>query len=608
MSVKEQIKSLRSELHKHNYNYYVLDDSSISDYDFDLKLKELKELENLHPELYDSNSPTVRVGGDITKNFATSTHNSPMYSLDNSYSIEDLFDWEKRIKKIIEANIEYTCELKYDGASISLSYVDGKFVKAITRGDGIQGDDVTANIKTIQTVPLILQENYIKEFDIRGEIVMPIEGFKKLNLERVSAGEEPFKNPRNTASGSLKLQDSREVSKRPLECLLYSIVESSGIVKSQHESLKIAKKWGFNVSPHSVLAKSIEEVFDFVSYWESNRYSLPFEIDGIVIKVNSVDQQNELGFTSKFPRWAIAYKFKPEQLTTILNSITYQVGRTGSITPVANFEPIALAGTVVKRASLHNSDFIRKMDIRLNDHVFVEKGGDIIPKIVKVDISKRDHLSTKTNFILNCPECDSVLKKIEGEANHYCINTSDCMPQVSGRIQHFISRKAMDIDGLGAETVNLLVENNLITNYSDLYKLKVENLLGLERMAQKSSEKLINGVEYSKQISFDRVLYGLGIRHVGVTVAKQLARHYNNIDALMCACYEDLESVDEIGGKIAESVISFFSIQENIMIINDLKFYGLNFQIDKSQVVRSNKLANQLFVVSGVFSKFSRDD
>ena len=608
MSVKEQIKSLRSELHKHNYNYYVLDDSSISDYDFDLKLKELKELENLHPELYDSNSPTVRVGGDITKNFATTTHNSPMYSLDNSYSIEDLFDWEKRIKKIVEANIEYTCELKYDGASISLSYVDGKFVKAITRGDGIQGDDVTANIKTIQTVPLILQENYIKEFDIRGEIVMPIEGFKKLNLERVSAGEEPFKNPRNTASGSLKLQDSREVSKRPLECLLYSIVESSGIVKSQHESLEIAKKLGFNVSPHSVLAKSIEEVFDFVSYWESNRYSLPFEIDGIVIKVNSVDQQNELGFTSKFPRWAIAYKFKPEQSATILKSITYQVGRTGSITPVANFEPIDLAGTVVKRASLHNSDFIRKMDIRLNDHVYVEKGGDIIPKIVKVDISKRDHLSTKTNFILNCPECNSVLKKIEGEANHYCINTSDCMPQVSGRIQHFISRKAMDIDGLGAETVNLLVENNLITNYSDLYKLKVENLLGLERMAQKSSEKLINGVEYSKQISFDRVLYGLGIRHVGVTVAKQLAHHYNNIDALMCASYEDLESVDEIGGKITESVISFFSIQENLMIINDLKFYGLNFENSEKKIIKTNKLASQLFVVSGVFTKFSRDE
>ena len=437
---------------------------------------------------------------------------------------------------------------------------------------------------------------------------MPIDGFKKLNLERVSNGDEPFKNPRNTASGSLKLQDSKEVSKRPLECLLYSIVEKKGIIKSQYQSLESAKSWGFNVSPYSVLVKTVQEVYDFVSHWESNRYSLPFEIDGIVIKVNDIDQQNELGFTSKFPRWAIAYKFKPEQSSTVLNSITYQVGRTGSITPVANFDPIDLAGTVVKRASLHNSDFIKKMDIRLNDHVYVEKGGDIIPKIVKVDISKRDHLSTETKFISNCPECGSELKKNEGEANHYCVNTTLCLPQVSGRIQHFISRKAMDIDGLGAETVNLLVENKLINNYSDIYRLKVEDLLGLERMAEKSSENLINGVLMSKKISFDRVLYALGIRHVGVTVAKKLAQHYNNIDALMCASYEDLESVDEIGGKIAESIISFFNTQENLMMINDLKFYGLNFEIEESQVVKSSKLKNKLFVVSGVFSKFSRDD
>ena len=608
MNVKEQIESLRSELHKHNYNYYVLDKPTISDYEFDLKLKDLKKLEDLHPEFYDSNSPTVRVGGDITKNFETIVHNSPMYSLDNSYSIEDLYAWEKRIKKIIEGNIEYTCELKYDGASISLSYVDGKFMKAITRGDGVQGDDVTANIKTIPTVPLILQGDFIKNFDIRGEIVMPIDGFKKLNSERVLNDEEPFKNPRNTASGSLKMQDSKEVSKRPLECLLYSIVESTGIIKSQYESLEIAKKWGFNVSNEIKLAKSIEEVFEFVKHWEINRSNLPFEIDGVVIKVNDTNQQNELGFTSKFPRWAISYKFKPEQSSTVLNSITYQVGRTGSITPVANFDPIDLAGTVVKRASLHNSDFIKKMDIRLNDHVYVEKGGDIIPKIVKVDFSKRDHLSMETEFISNCPECGSELKKNEGEANHYCINYNFCQPQVSGRIQHFISRKAMDIDGLGAETVNLLVENKLINNYSDIYRLKAEDLLGLERMAEKSSENLINGVLTSKQVSFHRVLYALGIRHVGVTVAKKLAQHYNNIDALMCASYEDLESVDEIGGKIAESIISFFNTQENLMIINDLKFYGLNFEIDESQIVKSIKLKNKLFVVSGVFSKFSRDD
>ncbi|MAV42548.1 MAG: DNA ligase (NAD(+)) LigA [Flavobacteriaceae bacterium] len=608
MTVKEQIEFLRLELHKHNYNYYVLDNPTISDYEFDSKLNQLKKIEDLHPEFYDSNSPTVRVGGEITKNFKTVIHNTPMYSLDNSYSIEDLYDWEKRIRKIIDGEIMFTCELKYDGASISLSYIDGKFVKAITRGDGIQGDDVTANIKTIPTVPLVLQGDHISNFDIRGEIVMPIDGFKKLNLERVLNGNEPFKNPRNTASGSLKLQDSKEVSKRPLECLLYSIVEKKGIIKSQNQSLESAKSWGFNVSPYSVLVKTVQEVYDFVSHWESNRYSLPFEIDGIVIKVNDIDQQNELGFTSKFPRWAIAYKFKPEQSSTVLNSITYQVGRTGSITPVANFDPIDLAGTVVKRASLHNSDFIKKMDIRLNDHVYVEKGGDIIPKIVKVDISKRDHLSTETKFISNCPECGSELKKNEGEANHYCVNTTLCSPQVSGRIQHFISRKAMDIDGLGAETVNLLVENKLINNYSDIYRLKVEDLLGLERMAEKSSENLINGVLMSKKISFDRVLYALGIRHVGVTVAKKLAQHYNNIDALMCASYEDLESVDEIGGKIAESIISFFNTQENLMMINDLKFYGLNFEIDESKVVKSSKLKNKLFVVSGVFSKFSRDD
>ncbi len=608
MTVKEQIEFLRLELHKHNYNYYVLDNPTISDYEFDSKLNQLKKIEDLHPEFYDSNSPTVRVGGEITKNFKTVIHNTPMYSLDNSYSIEDLYDWEKRIRKIIDGEIMFTCELKYDGASISLSYIDGKFVKAITRGDGIQGDDVTANIKTIPTVPLVLQGDHISNFDIRGEIVMPIDGFKKLNLERVSNGDEPFKNPRNTASGSLKLQDSKEVSKRPLECLLYSIVEKKGIIKSQNQSLESAKSWGFNVSPYSVLVKTVQEVYDFVSHWESNRYSLPFEIDGIVIKVNDIDQQNELGFTSKFPRWAIAYKFKPEQSSTVLNSITYQVGRTGSITPVANFDPVDLAGTVVKRASLHNSDFIKKMDIRLNDHVYVEKGGDIIPKIVKVDISKRNHLSTETKFISNCPECGSELKKNEGEANHYCVNTTLCSPQVSGRIQHFISRKAMDIDGLGAETVNLLVENKLINNYSDIYRLKVEDLLGLERMAEKSSENLINGVLMSKKISFDRVLYALGIRHVGVTVAKKLAQHYNNIDALMCASYEDLESVDEIGGKIAESIISFFNTQENLMMINDLKFYGLNFEIDESKVVKSSKLKNKLFVVSGVFSKFSRDD
>ena len=610
MDIKDKINSLRKELHEYNYQYYVLDNPAISDYEFDLKLKELQDLENNHPEFYDSNSPTLRVGGTVTKEFQSSIHNNPMFSLDNSYSIDELKDWEKRLRKFIDQEIEYTCELKFDGVSINLLYEEGKLIRAVTRGDGIQGDDVTVNVKTIPTVPLVLKGNYPNRFEARGEIVMPIEGLKKLNKERVSNDEEPFKNTRNTASGSLKLQDSHEVSKRPLECLLYSIkAENNSTLDSQFDVLNKAKGWGFNVSKNYTIAKSIDKVHEFVNYWEKNRNELPYDIDGIVIKVNSFLQQEILGYTSKFPRWAIAYKFKPDQAQTKLLSISYQVGRTGSITPVANLASVELAGTVVKRASLHNSDFINKMDLRINDFVYLEKGGDIIPKIVGIVKEKRANDSTPINYISSCPECKSPLVKNEGEANHYCMNKNHCSPQISGRIQHFISRKAMDIDGLGDETVALLVNSGIIKDYSDLYKLKIQDVIGLERMAEKSSINLVDGIKKSLDIPFERVLYALGIRHVGVTVAKTLARHYKSIDSLMLADVLELESVDEIGEKIASSVKEFFNDKEALEIINTLKLHGLQFEIiENNNEQLSEKLINKSIVISGVFEKYSRDE
>ena len=610
MDIKDKINSLRKELHEYNYQYYVLDNPDISDYEFDLKLKELQDLENNHPEFYDSNSPTLRVGGIVTKEFQSSTHNNPMFSLDNSYSIDELKDWEKRLRKFIDQEIEYTCELKFDGVSINLLYEEGKLIRAVTRGDGVQGDDVTVNVKTIPTVPLVLKGNYPNRFEARGEIVMPIEGLKKLNQERVSNDEEPFKNTRNTASGSLKLQDSHEVSKRPLECLLYSIKEeNNGSLNSQYDVLDKASQWGFNISNNYKLSNSIDQVHDFVKLWEENRHNLPYDIDGIVIKVNNFIQQKTLGYTSKFPRWAIAYKFKPEQAQTKLLSISYQVGRTGSITPVANLTPVKLAGTVVKRASLHNSDFISKMDLRNNDHVYLEKGGDIIPKIVGIVKEKRTNDSTPINYISSCPECKSPLVKNEGEANHYCMNKNSCSPQIIGRIQHFISRKAMDIDGLGAETVALLVNSEIIRNYSDLYSLSVNDVINLERMAEKSSKNLIDGIKESLNIPFERVLYALGIRHVGYTVAKTLARHYKNIDSLILADVLELESVDEIGEKIASSLKEFFNDKENLEIINTLKLFGLQFEIiENSNEQSSEKLINKSIVISGVFEKYSRDE
>ena len=607
MNISEKIFSLREKLHDHNYRYYVLDDPLISDYDFDIMMKELNDLEINNPEFNDPNSPTQRVGGEVTKSFNTSIHETPMYSLNNSYSIEDLKDWEKRIKKIIEGPVQYTCELKFDGVSINLLYKNGELVKAVTRGDGVKGDDVTSNIKTIPTVPLRLRGDFSGEFEARGEIVMPIKGFNELNIDRINNGEEPFKNPRNTASGSLKLQDSKEVSKRPLECLLYS-VEDSDLFKNHKEFLENAKNMGFNIYEKYKYSDSIEEIFEFIQYWEKSRSNLPFEIDGVVLKVNDFYQREILGFTSKFPRWAMAYKYKPENTGTILNSISFQVGRTGSITPVANLDPVNLAGTVVKRASLHNADFIEKMDIRVGDYVYVEKGGDIIPKITKVDKSRRKEDSEKFEFPEYCPECGSKLYRIEGEANHYCLNYNGCKPQIIGRIQHFISRKALDIEGLGQETVALLVNANLIRNYSDLYDLKFEQIVGLERMAEKSANNLIMGVLESKKIPFERVLYALGIRYVGETVAKKLAKHFEKIDSIITADFDTLINVDEIGDKIANSIIEFFAQDENLEIVLKLKSLGLQFEIEESDKNISSVLSGKSFVVSGVFKNFSRDE
>ena len=608
-SIRLSIQKLREELNLHNHNYYVLDNPSISDYDFDIRLKQLQDLENQNPDFFDENSPTQRVGGTTTKNFETVAHDYRMYSLDNSYSKEDLIDWQNRVQKVLgDVELEYTCELKYDGASISITYENGKLVRALTRGDGFQGDDVTNNIKTIKSIPLQLKGNYPEKFDIRGEIILPFAGFEKMNQELIEIGETSYSNPRNTASGSLKLKESAEVAKRPLECLLYFLIGKDLPFNSQFTGLQEARNYGFKVPNESKLAKNLDEVFEFIEIWDKKRHSLPYETDGVVVKVNSFAHQEELGYTSKSPRWAMAYKFKSEQVFTKLNSISYQVGRTGSITPVANLEPVQLAGTVVKRASLHNADQIAKLDIRINDTVFVEKGGEIIPKIINVDLEKRPTNSESITYITHCPECNTKLVRTEGEANHYCPNFYGCPPQIIGRIQHFISRKAMDIEGLGGETVALLFNNGLVKNYADLYDLKVEQLLPLERMAQKSAENIVNGVLKSKEITFDKVLYAIGIRFVGENGAKKLAKHYKNIESLRNASFEELTAVEDFGGKTAQSVIEFFQNQENILIIERLKTVGIQFElIEKINLDATNKLDGKIFVVSGVFEKFSRD-
>lgn len=608
MEVEKIINELRNELNQHNHNYYVLDQPTISDFEFDQKLKQLQDLEAKHPEFFDENSPSQRVGGTITKNFQTVVHENRMYSLDNSYSKEDLLDWETKIQKMLgDVDLQYTCELKYDGASISITYENGKLLRAVTRGDGIQGDDVTNNIKTIRSIPLELSGNFPPKFDIRGEIILPLDGFEKMNQELIEIGETPYSNPRNTASGSLKLQDSAEVAKRPLDCLLYFITGQNLPFNSQYDGLETARNWGFKVPTQSKLAHNLDEVFGFINYWDVHRHDLPYETDGVVIKVNNFDHQQELGFTAKSPRWAIAYKFKSEQVTTKLNSISYQVGRTGAITPVANLEPVQLAGTIVKRASLHNADQIEKLDIRIGDAVFVEKGGEIIPKIIGV--AQRGNETDRTKYITHCPECQTELIRKEGEAQHYCPNFYGCPPQIIGRIQHYISRKAMDIEGLGGETVALLFNNGLVKDYSDLYELTVEHVIPLERMAQKSAENLVNGIAKSKEVSFERVLFALGIRYVGETVAKKLAKHYKTIDALRQASLMDLILVDEIGERIAQSVIEFFENENNTIIIERLKSFGVQFEIvEVHNPNATDKLVGKTFVVSGVFEQFSRDD
>ena len=610
MTISDKINALRKELQQHNYQYYVLDQAKISDFEFDMKLKELEKLEEEHPEFFDPNSPTQRVGGQITKNFQTVTHKNRMYSLDNSYSKDDLLDWEKRIQKILGTDqISYTCELKYDGASINLSYEKGRFVKAVTRGDGFQGDDVSANIKTIRSIPMELHADFVQDFEMRGEIILPLDGFQKMNQERIANGEDPYRNPRNTASGSLKLQDSAEVAKRPLDCLLYQVVTNERKYTTHFKSLEAARTAGFKVPTTIVQAQTIDEVLDFIHLWDKKRHDLPYETDGVVVKVNGLQQQEELGYTSKSPRWAIAYKFKAEQVSTTLHEITYQVGRTGAITPVANLEPVSLAGTIVKRASLHNADQIEKLDIRINDTVYVEKGGEIIPKIIAVDFSQRPQDSKPTQYAIHCPECGTALVRKEGDAKHYCPNTYGCPPQIAGRIQHYISRKAMDIDGLGGETVHLLRKEGLIENYADLYDLKIEQVIPLERMAEKSAQNMIDGIQKSTAIPFEKVLYALGIRFVGETVAKKLARHFKSIDQLMRANFETLIAVDEIGDKIAESVLEFFNDLGNIQLVNRLKSYGVQLQISEEELSgQSDKLKGLVFVVSGVFQLMSRNE
>jgi DNA ligase (NAD+) len=608
--IQSKLIRLRNELHEHNRLYYIEDAPIISDFEFDALLRELQDLENRYPEFYDSNSPTQRVGGGVTKNFNTIAHRYPMYSLSNTYTKEELVQWEERIKKILgeEAEVSYTCELKFDGASISLTYEQGRLIQALTRGDGVQGDAITANVKTINTVPLQLKGDYPEFFEIRGEIILPWEGFHKMNEKRAAEGEPLYSNPRNTASGSLKLQDSRLVAERPLSCFLYALAGEQLPISSQFEALQKAREWGFKVPDSARLVHSLEGVFEFIDHWEEMRQELPYEIDGIVIKVNSLSQQQELGFTAKAPRWAIAFKYQAEAVATVLEGVTYQVGRTGSVTPVAQLKPVLISGTIVKRASLHNADQIAKLALRIGDAVFVEKGGEIIPKITGVDSTSRGRIGNKVEFITHCPECHSELERIDGEAQHYCVNQSGCPPQQIGKIQHFISRKAMDIEGLGGETVGLLYHEGILSNLSDLYRLEKEQLLPLERMAEKSVNNLLEGIKKSKGKPFSKVLFGLGIRFVGETVAKRLANSFGSIEALQNATLEDLIAEDDIGERIAQSIVNYFGQEENNKLIEDLKSFGL--QLEQIKLIKkvNSAFEGKRFVVSGVFEKYSRED
>ena len=622
-SPKIQIDALTRELKEHNYNYYVLAEPTISDREFDRLLKELEALEKEFPELAHLDSPVKVVGGAVTKNFITKKHSRPMLSLGNTYSEAELREFDERAKKLAGMDFEYVAELKFDGFAIGLTYKNGKLIQALTRGDGTQGDDVTENVKTIRTIPHQLHGNYPEEFEIRGEIFMHRKAFDRMNEERVKNGEAPFANPRNSAAGTIKMQESSEVAKRPLDCFLYHFLGDEKRFLTHYDSLKEAETWGLQINDAAKVCKSMDEVWAFIKHWDKERKKLSFEIDGVVVKVNSYQLQHELGFTAKNPRWAIAYKFETERAATKLLSVSFQVGRTGAVTPVANLEPVLLLGTTVKRASLHNQDIINELDIRVGDTVFVEKGGEIIPKIIEVDLDMRPLDSKPLEFITHCPECGTALIRKEGEVAHYCPNEEGCPPQIKGKMVHFVARKALDIDSMGEERIDLLHEKGLLKNVADFYDLKYEQIFGLSkttkdeetgktkdtRILEKSANNILLGIETSKNTPFERVLFGLGIRFVGETVAKKLAKYFKTIDAIAAATFEELNAVDEIGDTIAESIIQWFANPQHIEIIEKLKAAGLHLSVDESnQPEIDNKLDGKSFVVSGVFTKFSRDE
>ena len=610
MTPKERIDWLRAELHRHNYNYYVMNAPEITDKEFDDLMRELQDLEKEHPEYADENSPTMRVGSDLNKNFTQVAHKYPMLSLGNTYSESEVTDFYERVKKALNEDFEICCELKYDGTSISLTYEDGKLVRAVTRGDGEKGDDVTDNVKTIRTIPLVLHGDYPSTFEIRGEILMPWESFEALNREREAREEPLFANPRNAASGTLKSQNSSVVAARKLDAYLYYLLGEDLPADGHYECLQKAAQWGFKISEHMKKARTLQEVFDYINYWDTERKNLPVATDGIVLKVNSLRQQKNLGYTAKSPRWAIAYKFQAERALTRLNKVSYQVGRTGAITPVANLDPVQLSGTVVKRASLHNADIIEGLDLHIGDMVYVEKGGEIIPKITGVDTDARGILlGEKVKFITRCPECGTPLVRFEGEAAHYCPNETACPPQIKGKIEHFISRRAMNIDGLGPETVDMFYRLDLIKDAADLYHLTVDDIKDLDRMGQKSAENIVNGIAASRSVPFERVLFALGIRFVGETVAKKIARSFKSIDEVEQASLETLMSVDEIGEKIAQSIVSYFANPLNRSLVERLKEAGLQFSRSEEDLSGyTDKLAGQSIVISGVFEHHSRDE
>ena len=612
MTPQERIIQLRSELHRHNHCYYVLNAPEISDYDFDMLMRELQELEAAHPEMYDSTSPTQRVGSDLTHEFAQVAHRYPMLSLGNTYSFEEVTDFYNRVKRALGSEpFELCCEIKYDGVSISLTYEEGRLVRAVTRGDGVQGDDVTTNVKTIQSIPLVLQgDDYPSDFEIRGEILMPWEQFDRLNREREAQEEALFANPRNAASGTLKLQNPSVVASRKLDAYLYYMLGDTLPDGGHYECLQHAARWGFKVSPAMRKCTTLDEVFEYINFWDTERKNLLVATDGIVIKVNSLAQQRSLGYTAKVPRWAIAYKFQAEKAVTRLNEITYQVGRTGTVTPVANFEPVQLSGTMVKRATLHNADFMDNLDLHIGDMVFVEKGGEIIPKITAVDVNARSFMmGEKVRFITRCPECGTPLMRAEGEAAIFCPNDATCPPQIKGRIEHFISRKAMNIDGLGAETVDLLYSVGLIRDVADLYQLRIPHISRLERMGYKSAENIVRSIERSREVPFERVLFAIGIRFVGETVAKKLARAFGSMERIENATFDELVAVDEIGEKIAQSILRFFANEQCRALVARLKEVGLQMEvvIDES-ITRTDKLAGKSIVISGVFALHSRNE